>query len=558
MPVPLDQLPVTLPEDVSFDVPGNPLDRHPTWKNVDCPQCGGAATRETDTLDTFVDSSWYFIRFASQPSDRPFDRVEAETWLPVAQYIGGVEHAILHLLYARFWTRALAASGKISLSEPFAGLFAQGMVTHETYRAGDGSWLSPDEVGKDGDDWVQIEGGHAVTPGRVEKMSKSRRNTVAPEPILEKYGADALRWFMLSDSPPERDLEWSEGGIEGASRFVQRVWRLANAVDGSSGADGDLDRKVNRAIAAVGEAIDSLQFNKAIAQLYELVTAIEKAPPSQSRDSAVRTLILLIAPMAPHLAEECWDFIGEQGMVVDAAWPSFDPALLVDDEVTIAIQVNGKLRDTLKAPRGLDQCRCGGARTRFGEGPAAAVRRHPAKGHCGPRPAGQYRGMTATRPAPAGLRSACRLRAEASLFRRRRRRGGGDIADDPGRPDRGAGRLAGTQQVDRPAGGERQRRAAYRLDVTLDDNLTSFGIRGDRAATRERRTLRARFQLVSMSTGLVVLDATAGSDAGIDVVSSEYATVAAEQTALENLAGIVADQIIARLATYGGRGQPGR
>ncbi|MGH6658239.1 MAG: leucine--tRNA ligase, partial [Sphingomicrobium sp.] len=355
VPVPLEQLPVTLPEDVSFDGPGNPLDRHPTWKNVACPTCGGAATRETDTLDTFVDSSWYFIRFASQPSDRPFDPIEAETWLPVAQYIGGVEHAILHLLYARFWTRALQHMGRIGLAEPFAGLFTQGMVTHETYRAGDGSWLSPDEVRKDGDDWVHIESGHPAVPGRIEKMSKSRRNTVDPEPILAKFGADAVRWFMLSDSPPERDLEWSESGIEGASRFVQRVWRLANSVGGASGADPALDRKLNRVIAAAGEAIEGLQFNKAIAQLYELATAIEKAAPSGSRDAAVRALILLISPMAPHLAEECWDFIGEQGMVVDAAWPSFDPALLVDDQVTLAIQVNGKLRDTLNAPRGLDQ-----------------------------------------------------------------------------------------------------------------------------------------------------------------------------------------------------------
>ncbi|MDL2340987.1 MAG: class I tRNA ligase family protein, partial [Pseudomonadota bacterium] len=355
VPVPRDHLPVTLPEDVSFDVPGNPLDRHPSWKNVDCPTCGAAARRETDTLDTFVDSSWYFIRFASQPSDRPFDRIEAEAWLPVAQYIGGVEHAILHLLYARFWTRALQHMGQIGLAEPFAGLFTQGMVTHETYRAGDGSWLSPDEVRKDGDDWVHIESGHPVVPGRIEKMSKSRRNTIDPEPILAKFGADAVRWFMLSDSPPERDLEWSEAGIEGAARFVQRVWRLVNQVGGESGDDPALERKLNRVIAAVGEAIDGLQFNKAVAQLYEVVSAIEKAAPSAARDAAVRSLVLLVAPMAPHLAEECWDFLGEQGMAVDAPWPSFDPALLVDDEVTLAIQVNGKLRDTMSAPRGLEQ-----------------------------------------------------------------------------------------------------------------------------------------------------------------------------------------------------------
>jgi leucyl-tRNA synthetase len=344
-----------LPEDIEFDKPGNPLDRHPAWKNVACPRCGGPATRETDTLDTFVDSSWYFIRFASQPADKPFDRDEAEKWLPVAQYIGGVEHAILHLLYARFWTRALQRLGRISIAEPFRGLFTQGMVTHETYRAGDGSWLSPDEVRRNGDDWVRIEDGAPVTPGRVEKMSKSKRNTIDPEPILAKYGADAVRWFMLSDSPPERDLEWSEAGIEGASRFVQRVWRLASSSTPADGEDDALKRKLHRTIAAVGEAIEGLQFNKAIAQLYELTTAVEKAAPSATRHEAVRSLILLAAPAAPHLAEESWAALGEAGMIADAPWPRFDPALLVEDQVTLAVQVNGKLRDTLSAPRGLDR-----------------------------------------------------------------------------------------------------------------------------------------------------------------------------------------------------------
>ena len=355
VPVPREQLPVVLPEDVSFDVPGNPLGRHPTWKHVACPSCGGDASRETDTLDTFVDSSWYFIRFASQPADAPFDRAEAEAWLPVAQYIGGVEHAILHLLYARFWTRALQHMGKIGIAEPFKGLFTQGMVTHETYRAGDGSWLSPDEVRRDGDDWVHIKSGHPVALGRIEKMSKSKRNTVDPEPILAKYGADAVRWFMLSDSPPERDLEWSEAGIEGAWRFVQRVWRLVAEPKSGEGKDAELERKVHRAIAAVGEAIDGLQFNKGVAQLYELVSAIEKAKPSGTRSEAVRTLVLLVAPMVPHLAEECWARLGSEAMVSDAPWPTFDPALMVDDQVTLAVQVNGKLRDTLSAPRGLDR-----------------------------------------------------------------------------------------------------------------------------------------------------------------------------------------------------------
>ena len=354
-PVPHDQLPVVLPEDIDFEKPGNPLDRHPTWKQVRCPNCGGDATRETDTLDTFVNSSWYFIRFASQPADKPFDRTEAEKWLPVAQYIGGVEHAILHLLYARFWTRALQRLGRIGIDEPFRGLFTQGMVTHETYQAADGSWLSPDEVRRNGDDWVHIESGHPVTPGRVEKMSKSKRNTVDPEPIVDRYGADAVRWFMLSDSPPERDLEWSEGGIEGAARFVQRVWRLVNGANSLEGDDDNLKRRLHRTIAAVGDAIEGLQFNKAVAQLYELTTAIEKAKPSATRLEAIRTLVLLIAPMAPHLAEECWSLVGGEGLIVDAAWPSFDSALLVEDQVTIAVQVNGKLRDTITLARGLDR-----------------------------------------------------------------------------------------------------------------------------------------------------------------------------------------------------------
>ncbi len=352
--VPRSQLPVVLPEDVAFDLPGNPLDRHPTWGKVDCPKCGGPGRRETDTLDTFVDSSWYFIRFASQPDNAPFDRVEAEQWLPVGQYIGGVEHAILHLLYARFWTRALERIGRLSVKEPFQGLFTQGMVTHETYLSPDGRWINPAdiEVGEGGALTERVSGA-AVIRGRVEKMSKSKKNTVDPEPILDRYGADAVRWFMLSDSPPERDLEWSESGIEGASRFVQRVWRLAMVPAGNDGEDMPLKRKLHRAIVAVGEAIDGLQFNKSVAALYELTSAIEKAAPSATRDEAVRALLLLVAPGAPHLAEEAWAARGEADMIADAAWPSYDPALLIDDEVTIAVQVNGKLRETLTAPRGL-------------------------------------------------------------------------------------------------------------------------------------------------------------------------------------------------------------
>ena len=352
--IPRDQLPVVLPEDVSFDLPGNPLDRHDGWRLVDCPTCGGAARRETDTLDTFVDSSWYFIRFASQPKDQPFDRAEAEAWLPVGQYIGGVEHAILHLLYARFWTRALERIGLLSVKEPFAGLFTQGMVTHETYQSADGRWLNPSEIAVgDGGTIVETASGGGVTRGRIEKMSKSKKNTIDPAPILDRYGADAVRWFMLSDSPPERDLEWSESGIEGAARFVQRVWRLALSPAGNGGDDDALLRKLHRAIHAVGEAIDGLQFNKSVAALYELTSAIEKAGPSATRDEAIRNLLLLVAPGAPHLAEEAWAKRGETGMIADSPWPTHDPALLVDETVTLAIQVNGKLRDTITVERGM-------------------------------------------------------------------------------------------------------------------------------------------------------------------------------------------------------------
>jgi leucyl-tRNA synthetase len=352
VPVPKDQLPVVLPDDVTFDVPGNPLDRHPGWRDVACPNCGGAARRETDTLDTFVDSSWYFIRFASHPPDRPFDRAVADRWMPVDQYIGGVEHAILHLLYARFWTRALQHLGMVGIAEPFRGLFTQGMVTHETYRAPDGRWVSPDEAERRDGSWIEASTGETLETGRVEKMSKSKRNTVDPEPIVDQYGADAVRWFMLSDSPPERDLEWSESGIEGAWRFMQRLWRLSSTPVDGQGEDKALDRKLHQTIAAVGANIEALNFNKAVANIYELANAIEKAPPSASRRAAVETMVRLIAPMVPHVAEEAWAAAGREGLVADAAWPQADPSLLVEDEVTIAIQVNGKLRDTLTAPKG--------------------------------------------------------------------------------------------------------------------------------------------------------------------------------------------------------------
>ena len=359
VPVPKDQLPVTLPEDVSFDVPGNPLLRHPTWKHVDCPQCGGKAERETDTLDTFVDSSWYFLRFASQPADKPFDPEVIRRWLPVEQYIGGIEHAILHLLYARFWTRALAHIGLIDVKEPFGSLFTQGMVTHETYSRidpanGQPVYFSPADIERGADSAVLKADGAPVEIGRVIKMSKSKKNVVDPDDIIAQHGADAVRWFMLSDSPLERDLPWSEAGIEGCARFVQRLWRLFGQYDpAATGEDKALDRKRDQTVQAAGQDIASLGFNKAVARIYELTGAVEKAAPSASRSAAIRVLLLLAAPMMPHLAEEAWAAIGGEGLVADAAWPPVDPALLVEDEVTIAIQVLGKLRDTITVPKGL-------------------------------------------------------------------------------------------------------------------------------------------------------------------------------------------------------------
>ncbi len=375
MPVPRSQLPVVLPEDVTFDMPGNPLDRHPTWKNVPCPNCKEPARRETDTLDTFVDSSWYFIRFASQPKDKPFDRAEAEQWLPVGQYIGGVEHAILHLLYARFWTRALQHIGRLGVSEPFKGLFTQGMVTHETYRAIelqtdakgnprlfngepviDYHWVSPDDLYTEDDNLFEKGTGLPVEVGRIEKMSKSKKNVVDPDPMFDQYGADALRWFMLSDSPPERDLEWSEAGIEGTWRFVNRIWRLFDTLDvTAAGEDAALNKLLHRAIAGIGADIEALTFNKAVAKVHELVNAIEKADPSATKTEAIRILVRLISPMLPHLAEEGWMIMGGQGLVAIQPWPAHDPVLLVDDEVTIAIQINGKLRDTLMLSKAADK-----------------------------------------------------------------------------------------------------------------------------------------------------------------------------------------------------------
>ncbi|RJF89638.1 leucine--tRNA ligase [Oleomonas cavernae] len=371
VPVPADQLPVTLPDDVTFDVPGNPLDRHPTWKHVTCPQCGGEARRETDTFDTFIDSSWYFARFCSPRSDAPFDRDAVDYWLPVDQYIGGIEHAILHLLYSRFFVRALQVTGHLGIAEPFAGLFTQGMVNHETYKSADGEWLTPAEVGKsESGALVRLATGEAVTSGRVEKMSKSKKNVVDPDDIIDRYGADTARWFMLSDSPPERDLEWTEGGIEGAWRFTQRLWRMVTEAMGRLGPVGDsaygpedapLRRATHKTIVGVTADIEAFHFNKAVARLYEFANAAQDAAlgktgasPAATRE-ALETIVQLVAPMMPHLAEELWSLLGAKTLLTATPWPVADPALSADDEITIAVQVQGKLRGTLLVPAATDR-----------------------------------------------------------------------------------------------------------------------------------------------------------------------------------------------------------
>ncbi|HBI17800.1 MULTISPECIES: leucine--tRNA ligase [unclassified Brevundimonas] len=362
--VPADQLPVELPDDVTFDVPGNPLDRHPEWKHVKCPSCGSDATRETDTLDTFVDSSWYFARFTDPTAAAPIDKAAADRWLAVDQYIGGVEHAVLHLLYARFVTRALSDAGMLSVKEPFAGLFTQGMVVHETYRRPDGAWVEPTDVELTNDNGVraarQLSTGETLVIGDIEKMSKSKKNVVAPAEILESHGVDAGRLFVLSDSPPERDVQWTPGGVEGASRFVQRAWSLFDAYDpafaGEDKANADLLRETHKAIKAVSEGVEGFRFNSAIAKLYAFVATIRDSAQAggDARRQALSALARLIAPFTPHLAEECWTRLGEDGMVLDAPWPVWDAALAADDEVVLPIQINGKRRAEIRVPRGME------------------------------------------------------------------------------------------------------------------------------------------------------------------------------------------------------------
>ncbi|MDE2464802.1 MAG: leucine--tRNA ligase [Alphaproteobacteria bacterium] len=357
-----ENLPVRLPQELTFKGAGNPLDSDPDFKITRCPKCGGPAERETDTCDTFVDSSWYFARFADVDADTPLNRSAIARWLPVDQYIGGIEHAILHLLYSRFFTRALHKCGYTDLDEPFAGLFTQGMVCHETYKTADGAWVEPADVEKrDGKAFLKGTS-QALALGPSEKMSKSKKNVIAPEVIIDLFGADTIRWFMLSDTPPERDIEWTEEGAEGCWRFVQRIWRLVSEAEDLSdaampvhAADTDLAlrRATHRAIAAVTEDLEALRFNRAVAQVYTLANEISASKAgAAARLEALRSLVLLIGPMMPHLAEECWQHLGQSGLVAKTPWPKADPELVRATEVTLAVQVNGKLRGTLELAKG--------------------------------------------------------------------------------------------------------------------------------------------------------------------------------------------------------------
>jgi leucyl-tRNA synthetase len=372
--VPEKDLPVRLPSDLDFGKPGNPLARHPTFKTTTCPDCGGPAERETDTLDTFVDSSWYFARYANPNAAEPIDGAAADHWMPVDQYIGGVEHAVLHLLYARFVTRALRDEGMLSVSEPFVGLFTQGMVTHETYRRQNGDWVEPMNVTLTNEGGLRraviTETGEQLIIGDIEKMSKSKRNVVAPGDMADTYGVDAARLTVLSDSPPERDVQWTSAGVEGAWRLIGRIWAefetqpqgSASAGHGDDPAAVELRRATHHAIKAVTDAIEGFRFNSGIARLHEFTSVIKGFPAPQAseavlaaRHEALSALARLIAPFAPHLAEECWERLGEDGLIAQAAWPLYDPALAQDDEKVLPVQINGKRRGEVRAPAGASE-----------------------------------------------------------------------------------------------------------------------------------------------------------------------------------------------------------
>ena len=356
-------LPIELPDDVSFDQPGNPLDRHPTWRNCSCPKCGSPAQRETDTMDTFVDSSWYFARFTSPRAETPTNMEDAKYWMNVDQYIGGIEHAILHLLYSRFFARAMQITGHLpeSAIEPFDALFTQGMVTHAIYQTpqegGRPTYHYPEEVELKGDKAFLLDGGQEVEVIPSAKMSKSKNNVVDPLNIISAFGADTARWFVLSDSPPERDVEWTAAGAEASFKHLSRVWKICDKIsqmdpDAKGTGDEDLLRAMHKAIFDITQGVESFGFNAAIAKLYGFTNTLAKSKASTAvQRQAIMTLAQLMSPMTPHLAEDIWAHQGGTGLVVNAPWPVADEAMLVEDTVTMPIQINGKRKSEITVPK---------------------------------------------------------------------------------------------------------------------------------------------------------------------------------------------------------------
>lgn len=352
-----ENLPVELPYDVTFDIPGNPLDRHPTWRNCSCPTCGQPARRETDTMDTFMDSSWYYARFTSPHATTPTNAEDAAYWMNVDQYIGGIEHAILHLLYSRFFARAMHATGHLPAKaiEPFDALFTQGMVTHEIYLTRDANGRPVYHLPEDVTDG-KLADGTTVEIIPSAKMSKSKKNVVDPMNIISSFGADTARWFVMSDSPPERDVEWTASGAEATFKHLSRVWSLCSRIgempaDHVGVGDDDLARATAKAVDEVTRSIEGFAFNKAIAKLYEFTNTLARANASTpAMKAAIRTLAQLMCPMTPHIAESIWTYQGGSGLCAQAPWPVADPALLVDDTVTLPIQINGKRRAEISVP----------------------------------------------------------------------------------------------------------------------------------------------------------------------------------------------------------------
>ena len=361
VPVKKEDLPVTLPDDVQFNKPGNPLDHHPQWKHTNCPSCGQEAVRETDTFDTFVDSSWYYARFTSPEENNPTNTIAAKNWLPVDQYIGGVEHAILHLLYSRFFARAMKTTNHLEITEPFSGLFTQGMVCHETFKTKEGIWLSPEDAKEYAGDLIK---------GASEKMSKSKKNVIDPTNIIATLGADTARWFMLSDSPPERDVYWNEEGVDAAHRFIQKLWRIVTKISElkfdknkeinlRNQQEVDLNIQLNKTIKNITNDLENLRFNRAIARIYELTntlsTGIKNNLDPKLLHKTVSDLIKMTNVFIPHFSEEGWHKLGYKTLLAQTTWPIADETVLVENKITLPIQVNGKRRAEISITKNEDE-----------------------------------------------------------------------------------------------------------------------------------------------------------------------------------------------------------